>query len=422
MSAVALDGSSTPVATQAPAGRFTALYVAAVFGNALATITVLTSSLATRIDHLDHAHKDGALAVVVAVAAVVALLVTPVSGRLTDRCASRRGMRRPWIAGGVAVGFAGLVVMAAAPSIWLLALGWCVAQGGYNASGAALSAVLPDQFPTAVRGRIGGFVGLATAVAPVVGTGIAVVFQPSPAGMFLVPGVIAAALTLRLAQRLPDRQLPAGTVLPRLTAGTIARSYWVSPRRFPDFGWAWLSRFLMIGAFAAIQLYLKYFLQDELHYSSDTSTGLVGVSTVVMVVFMVGASVYCGRLSDRQGRRKVFVGVAAALFGVGAVIAASAPNLAVFEVGLAVAGAALGTYLAVDLALAADVLPDQDGDAGKDLGVFTTASSVPQILMPALAPAVLAIGGGHNYRALYVVAAVFAVAGALAVRPVRGVR
>ena len=37
---------------------------------------------------------------------------------------------------------------------------------------------------------------------------------------------------------------------------------WISPRRHPDFGWAWITRFLVQLGNALGTLYLLYFLQD----------------------------------------------------------------------------------------------------------------------------------------------------------------
>jgi len=47
----------------------------------------------------------------------------------------------------------------------------------------------------------------------------------------------------------------------------LASSYWLSPRQYPDFGWAWLTRFLTSLAIAMGTLYLLYFLRDAVHYA-----------------------------------------------------------------------------------------------------------------------------------------------------------
>ncbi len=87
---------------------------------------------------------------------------------------------------------------------------------------------------------------------------------------------------------------------------------------------------------------------------------------------------------------------------------------------MAISGLGFGMYMAVDLALVADVLPDKD-NAAKDLGVFNMAGALPFTIAPAIAPAILAVGSG-SYGVLYAVAGVCAVIGAFAILPVKGVR
>ena len=79
-----------------------------------------------------------------------------------------------------------------------------------------------------------------------------------------------------------------------------------------------------------------------------------------------------------------------------------------------------GVYTAVDLALVVDVLPDKD-NAAKDLGVLNIAGALPFSVAPGIAPAILAFGNG-SYGVLYAVAGVWAMLGAAAILPVKGVR
>jgi MFS family permease len=82
-------------------------------------------------------------------------------------------------------------------------------------------------------------------------------------------------------------------------------------------------------------------------------------------------------------------------------------------------GIGFGAYSAVDFALLTQVLPAAH-DRGKDLGVLNIASSLPQVLAPAIAaPVVTGLGG---YGALYLVAAAIEAAGAILVYRIRSVR
>ena len=90
-----------------------------------------------------------------------------------------------------------------------------------------------------------------------------------------------------------------------------------------------------------------------------------------------------------------------------------------YLVGMAISGLGFGMYVAVDLALVADVLPNKEH--AKDLGVLNIAGALPFSIAPAIAPAILAIGSG-SYSVLYAVAGVCAIIGAVAILPVKGVR
>ena len=77
-----------------------------------------------------------------------------------------------------------------------------------------------------------------------------------------------------------DLALPAAA-RPPFDAAQVRASFWISPRRYPDFGWAWLTRFLVNLGNALGLLYLLYFLQDVVGYTSDESENRVFVLTAI---------------------------------------------------------------------------------------------------------------------------------------------
>ena len=85
----------------------------------------------------------------------------------------------------------------------------------------------------------------------------------------------------------------------------FAGSFWISPRRYPDFAWAWLTRFLVNLGNSLGTLLLYFYLQDAVGFD-DPETG-VFVLTAVYAVFIVASTVIFGLWSDRLGRRRVFV-------------------------------------------------------------------------------------------------------------------
>ena len=85
-------------------------------------------------------------------------------------------------------------------------------------------------------------------------------------------------------------------------------------------------------------------------------------------------------------------------------------------------GFAYGSYVAVDLALVFEVLPDRENN-GKDLGVFNMANALPQSIAPAVGGVLLSrLGGGTDFTALLITAAAVGVLGAILTMFIRSVR
>ena len=399
---------------------FLVLYALSYFGTSLLLIAPLAVTLALKVNDLvGTASAPRSLALVVGAGSVVALVGNPLCGRLSDRTSSRMGMRRPWMVGGLLGGTAGVLTSATAPNLGLVVLGWCVAQLSFNAVLAVHVAVLPDQVPSAQRGVVAGMLGVCLPVASVGATFIVKVFSGHQVAMFLLPCAVGGLFILVFAAMLHDRQLrPAAA--PNWTIRELAGTFYFNPRRSPDFAWAFLSRFLLVMAYAFLTTYQVYFLLDQLHRSEAEIPDLVFLGTLAQSGAVVAASLVGGRVSDRAGRRKVFVLAAALVYAMAMVLLSVATDFTMFLVAMGLSGLGFGLYFAVDLALVADVLPDPD-NAAKDLGVFNYAGALPFALAPTVAPGILAVGGG-SYGFLYGVAALCAGAGAFAVLPIRAVR
>jgi MFS family permease len=302
----------------------------------------------------------------------------------------------------------------------VLLVGWCIAQVFFNALLAALVAVLPDQVPATQRGSVSGVLGVCVPIASVTGTFVVKLFTGNQLAMFLAPCAIGGFFILLFAATLNGDRRLAARDRPAWSLREFATTFYFNPRKAPDFGWAFASRFLFVLAYAFLATYQTYYLLDQIGSTEDDVPGQVFLGTLVQSTVVVAASLLGGRLSDRTGRRKVFVLAASAVYGLAMFVIAVATTFNGFLVGMAIGGLGFGVYVAVDLALAADVLPDK-ASAAKDLGVFNIAGALPFSLAPAMAPAVLAVSDG-SYGALYAVAGVSALLGAAAILPVRRVR
>ena len=256
-------------------------------------------------------------------------------------------------------------------------------------------------------------------IASVSGTFVVQLFTGNQLAMFVGPCAIGGFFILLFVITLPDRKLSKADK-PTWSLREFAGTFYLNPRKNPDFAWAFASRFMFVLAYAFLTTYQAYYLLEKVGSAEDDVPRQIFLGTLAMSVAIVTASLLGGWLSDRTGRRKVFVCTASFVFGLAMFAIAVASSFNGFLVGMAIAGLGFGLYMAVDLALVADVLPDRDNVA-KDLGVLNIAGALPSSIAPAIAPAILAVGSG-SYGVLYAVAGVCAVIGAVAILPVKRVR
>jgi len=371
----------------------------------------------------DHIPKNGVpsgadavlLSVVMGVGAIASLLANPVIGALSDRTTHPRGRRHPWTIGCALTGALGIAVVAASPSIPVMAVGWFIAEIGLGGMLATLTAALPDRVPTNQRGTLGALIGISQMLGTVLGALIVTVIITRMSAGYAACAVIVVAGAFAFALGTPDEPLPT-EFKPRLPLSTALRRMWVSPRRYPDFGWGWITHFLINLGNDLGTLYLLYFLARVAHYH-DPQTGLLILMALYAVALLTAGAV-CGTLSDRYGRRKPFIFGSAALMALAAFILAASPTWHLALVAAPLLGAGYGTYWAAAPALLTQVLPAAE-DRAKDLGIINIAYSLPLVVAPLVAGVVL--GLMNSYPALFALAGLVTVIGGVTVSRVRSV-
>ncbi|MBZ4486761.1 MFS transporter [Microbacterium sp. cx-55] len=410
-----------PETSSVPAGAKQSVYPmvaipVAMLGLIVALLPPLLVTMALRLREMDADAVTGNLSLVLGIGAFFAFVANPIGGRLSDRSMSRFGMRKPWIVLGGAIGYIGIVIITFSPNVGFLILGWSITSVGFNFALAALIAMLPDQIRPSRRGRVASFVSLAQNLAPVGATYIVQLF-PMGLAQSLVPSALGLVLVFVMIAGVKDRRR---TEPPKesLDLKTVFGSFVFNPRKFPDLGWAWLTRFFLVVAQATALGYLVLFLIDHLGVSPADAPNLVFQATLANAVGILLTTTVLGWLSDKLGRRKPFVVASALIAVVGLTIMAFAPDFTWVLAGQLILGGGMGAFFAVDLALISDVLPSEE-DSGKDLGVVNIAQALPQSLVPIAAPGVVAAFG---YPGLFLGGAFFGVLGALAVLRVKKVR
>jgi MFS family permease len=372
--------------------------------------------LPMQIAALNTATRFSYLAIAMFVGVLAALLTNPIAGALSDRTTSRLGRRRPWLIVGTVFSAVALALMANASNFLTLVMWWAIFHVAANALLAALSAIVPDQVPVRQRATVSAFVSLSLPLGAVIGALLVTKVVKSTVLSYYTFSVILVIVMLIFVLVLRDKPLPKGAA-PRFHLRTFLAAFWVNPVKHPDFGWAWLTRFLVYMSYFIALGYLLYFLQDAVHYQKAAQ----GVTTFlsILTVTLVITSILSGMLSDKLGRRKVFVMGASLVIALSFLILAFWQTWMGVQLAAVVLGIGFGAYLGVDIALITQVLPSANA-RGKDLGVINIANALPQVVGSATAALVITVF--HSYTILFVLAALLASFGAVLIRQIKSVQ
>lgn len=389
----------------------------ALLGPAIVTIQVKAISMFPG----DNTAQTNAISQIAGLGALGAVFANVIFGQISDRTTWSWGRRRPWLVIGILGMTVGLVMMGLFNTVPLVAAGWLIAQIGANATLAPFVAVISDQISKTQRARVSSWISIAQNLAVLIATYLADALQTNLKLLFIGPTIPAILFMVWFAFVLPDKRMPVRP--PRFGFVEMLRTFWVNPIAHPDYALAWWGRFLITFATYAFTTYRLMYLIHRVDLTQAEATRVVTISVLIYTIVLMSASFVGGWLSDMFHRRKVFVMLSSVLFGIGTALLAHTTTVGMFYCVEAIMGLAYGIYVAVDLALVVDVLPNPD-NAGKDLGVFNIANALPQSLAPYIAPFFLAIGSveNTNYPALCYMAGICAIIGGLLVIPIKKVK
>ncbi len=377
-------------------------------------LIVLPSLLLTMVDP---ARKNTALGLLTFGGLVLATVVQPLSGALSDGWTSRFGRRRPWMVLGTAFDLAFLAVIAASRDLPTLALGYLGLQLSSNIAHGPAQGLMHDRVPAGQLGRASGIKNLLD-MSGLVASSLLVArliapTNPDPSlAMGWIAAVLVAGLLIVLFGVRETPTPPSGESL-----GTRLRSALrVDLRASPAFWRLIAGRFVFLLSVYPIQAFAQYYVRDRLNAPNPVE--LTGNLMAAIVLSLIAFSVLGGYLVDRLGRRRMHV-VAVVLVGIGSLLMLPARTPAAVLVFGSIVGAGIGVFLTANWALANDLSPV--GQAGKYLGLTNIATAgagaTSRLAGPIIDGLNLAAPGQFlGYAALFVGAAVLSSASLLALR------
>ncbi|WP_337102926.1 MFS transporter [Paenibacillus sp. YIM B09110] len=388
-----------------------------MFGYGCMMMALMTPALLLLTFKMIEIDPDGytsSYGLVAGIGAFFALIGNPVGGALSDRTNISFGRRRTWILIGPVIGCAALLFVGLATEVWQIAIGWAVAQLFFNFGMAAYTALVPDQVAQEKQGTVSGLIGLVLPIAMSIGMVLMIVMTDVSSDvkwiLMSVIGIVGPVISLFIIK--DGKVETAQEKKAHMPLGEKLSKVYPSPRQFPEFTWAIVSKFLLMMGYCS-SLYLTVMLVNRMGFTESEATASVGTINIISMIAMAITSVFGGMLSDKFRKQKPFLYGSAFIMVIGILVFAFVPNYMAYIIASAVIGLGAGCFTAVDMALVSRILPRKE-DAAKDFGLMNVANALPQSIVPAIAPLLLAVGGWSFF---YIALAICVVIGIAAVKP-----
>ena len=399
---------------------------------------------------LDPHYKAINLSTVVTLGTIVAFIVNPLAGAISDHVRFSMGRRRPFMIIGTIFNVIFLVIYAYSSSwfptdslLVVFILLFLLVQFTNNLANAPWSAIIADKVPPYQRGVASCFNGLFTLLGTAIGAIVAgaylggslseAAYRDAIAQVFLliaVVQIIFVAYTVITVKETPLSTEQQDTFDLEL----FLKNFLFKPTRYPDLSWVLLARFLVMMGIWSVFYFLVYFFEDVM--------GGRGVKTIlfntpftgeqfngvlfqpVLLLAALPTSLLAGWASDHWGR-KGLVYLSGFMMSLVCLIFILFPNQYIALVAGAFFGIAYGAYSSVDWALTTDVLPPTD-EAGKFMGIWSAIGILPQVTATAVSGVILQVlqplPNHLNYTVLFALTIVYLLLGTIVIRQVKGVR
>jgi MFS family permease len=378
-----------------------------------------------------------AIGVITTAGVLIAILVQPTMGAISDHTRSRIGRRKPYIIIGTAMDLVFLTFAAWAfwnQNYWAFVGAVALLQFSSNFAQGPYQGYIPDLVPGRQVGIASGLLGAANIAGNLLGPGLAIMFvavlpgivgfPEITLGLFVAIAVVEVTTMLITVFIVPDRPAPPTSKSLRERAFSAWGTDLLANR---DYVWLLVSRLFVLTALVSLQAFAVFFLENAHHMNPDQAQSSQFPIIFTVAVSALLSAVPGGWISSRIGRKPVLF-VAIALGVVGAVTVAIGPAYWMVVAAAVPIGICSGVFLGVDWALMTDIIPK--AESGRYMGISNIAvasagpiaSTVGGLLVFVVSLATL--GPELAYRAIFLLMGLELAIGAWALRrvtePARG--
>ncbi|MFQ6014496.1 MAG: MFS transporter [Anaerolineae bacterium] len=389
--------------------------------------------------------KATALGVLASAGLIVATVVQPLMGALSDRSTLRWGRRRPFILVGTLLDLACLALIGLSGNYWVLFVAILFLQFSTNTAHGALQGLIPDLAPQKQRGKVVGVKQFLEILGLIATSLITARFMNQAKQLFdqgqyslarsqvwMALGVImillvaGLLLTLLLVREKPLEEKAKGSAL-----SAALRTFNVDVVKYSDYVWLLIARLFILMGVYLVSTYAVYFLDDVVGLPNAYTAAGDLLATIAVVILMT--SYPAGYLCDRLGRKPLNI-LSGPVGALGALLLLSSTGEVLFSplgfgfsdilVYGSIMGLSMGIFLSANWTLATDLIPPEE--AGKYLGISNLATAGSGVLGGLIGGPIIdffnARQAGQGYTAAFLLSAGCFLLGTLLFVKVREVR
>ena len=327
------------------------------------------------LNYVPDAKKNTYLGLLTFVGLVIAMVIQPISGALSDGWKSRFGRRRPLIVFGTLFDFIFLSILAWSGGLVWLFIGYTGLQLSSNIAHGPMQGLLPDRVPKeqlGVASSIKNFMDMVSLIIAslLAGRLLDPVSRDPTTIMLVVIGllVLFAAVTIFGVKESPS---PTGRGMPEgQSEGSFLSQFKIDFRQNTSYWWLIAERTLFLLGIYGVQTFAQYYLQDVIQVPDppkQTGDLLAALTVALVILVLIG-----GWLSDKYGAKKVLI-AATYVSALGIFLMFFAKDMRGLLIFGAVFGAGIGLFLTSNWALANSLAPGDE--AGKYLGLTNLATA-----------------------------------------------
>ena len=353
--------------------------------------------------------------------AIVAILVQPTMGCISDYTMTRWGRRKPFILIGATLDVVFLIGIATANTLLALVVFVLLLEVSSNFAQGPFQGYVPDLVPDEQVGTASALVGLMSILGVISGF-LFLSFGYRLGEDFTIPTIALGLVELATAVGTFLWVKEGRVAKPREGKSwrAIALEAWGTDiLRERSYVWLLASRFFVLAAGAFVANLAILWMERALGFGEDEKGTWVIVALGASAVASAIVALPAARLSDRLGR-KPLIWVACGIGACGTAIFAFAPSIQVAVGGIVLVGVGSGTFLAVDWALLSELVPK--AASGRYMGMSQLATALQAVIAVAVGGLVMDLVGGVDFatgpRAGIAMGVLFYAAGALLLLPV----